>query len=68
MAEEGPSHGRGGSFPWPRGGPSLGGALGLVQALTRASRFYTPHKSIIYVFVKSQKGDFIKKNQIFFYV
>ena len=28
MAEEGLSHGRGGSFPWPRGGPSLDRALG----------------------------------------
>ena len=28
MAEEGPSHGQGGSFPWPRGGPSLDRALG----------------------------------------
>ena len=42
MAEEGPSHSRGGSFPWPRGGPSLGWALGPAQTLTWASRFYTP--------------------------
>ena len=44
MADEGPSHGRGGSFPWPRVGPSLGGALGPAQTLTHASRFYTAHK------------------------
>ena len=43
MTEEGPSHGRGGSFPWPRGGPSLGWALGPAQTLTWTSRFYTPH-------------------------
>ena len=42
MAEEGPSHGRGGSFPWPRGGPSLDRALGLAQTLTWVFRFYTP--------------------------
>ena len=45
MADEGPSHGRGGSFPWPRGGPSLDHALGPAQTLTWASRFYTPHNS-----------------------
>ena len=43
MADEGPSHGRGGSFPWPRGGPSLDRALGPAQTLTWASRLYTPH-------------------------
>ena len=42
MVEEGPSHGRGGSFPWPRGGPSLDRALDPAQILTWASRFYTP--------------------------
>ena len=42
MAEEDPSHGRGGSFPWPSGGPSLDRALGQAQTLTLASRLYTP--------------------------
>ena len=42
MVEEGPSHGRGGSFPWPRGGPSLDRVLGPTQILTWASQFYTP--------------------------
>ena len=39
MAEEGPSHGRGGSFPWPRGGPSLDRALSPAQTLTCVVKF-----------------------------
>ena len=55
MAEEGPSHGRGGSFPWPRGGPSLDRALGPVQTLSWASRFYTPPPpTITYVTVRTK--------------
>ena len=36
MAEEGPSRGLGGSFPWPRGVPSLDRALCPAQILTWA--------------------------------
>ena len=38
-------YGGGGSFPWPRGGPSLDQALGPAYSLTWASRFYTPSQS-----------------------
>ena len=46
MADEGPSHGRGGSFPWPTGVPSLDRALGPAQILTWAFWFYTPTVTI----------------------
>ena len=39
-------YGRRGSFPWPRGGPLLGRALGPAQTLAWASRIYTPHNSL----------------------